>query len=224
MSSHQEHFGRKFYQDKETGYWISVNYSKEKPRTRAHQWVWFNNYGKPPKGYHIHHVNEDRSDNRIENLELMKGSRHLSFHMVKHMLDPKKKKQLQDQCNIIRPLTKEWHASEEGRAWHKYHALKNNFGNPEPTKYACQQCNKEYFSKLIAKGRTRFCSNPCKSKWRRDQGVDEIEKICLNCTKHFMNNKYSKQVYCCRSCAQTRNKNAHIRSYLVMGNQYLRQC
>ena len=71
MSTHQEHFGRKFYLDKSTGYWISTDYSKQRPRVRAHQWVWINHYSIIPKGYHIHHRNDDKSDNRIENLRIL---------------------------------------------------------------------------------------------------------------------------------------------------------
>lgn len=200
MSSHQEHFGRKFYQDKKTGYWISCDYSKNLPRCRAHQWVWFNHYGKPPKSYHLHHINDDKSDNRIDNLELMKGSRHLSIHMIKQMLDPIRKQKARENCDKIRPLTKAWHASEEGRAWHKFHAIKINFGNGELHKYECQHCLEKYQSKLIAEGRTRFCSNACKSAWRRKNKLDNIEKTCLECKVIFMSNKYSKSKTCSLSC------------------------
>ena len=202
MSTHQEHFGRKFYQDKKTGYWISCDYSKEKPRIRAHQWVWLNHHFKAPKGYHIHHINDNKSDNRIENLELIKGSRHLGYHMIKHMLDPSKKQKLQKLCETIRPLTKAWHKSAEGRAWHKFHAIKSNFGNWDPIKYECQECNKEYWSKLKAKGRTRFCSNACKSKWRRHNKLDDIEKKCPICEKVYRTSKYSRSKTCSKICGR----------------------
>lgn len=161
---HQIHFDRKFYQDLVTEYWISTDY----PRTRAHQWVWFNHHGKPPRGYHIHHVNHDRSDNRIENLELIKAGRHTGYHMSKIMLDPEKKKKAQEQCARIRPMTKEWHRSEEGHAWHSYHAIKNKFGNWEPTDKTCEFCGKVYQTKK--KSRSRFCHLNCKMKFYRREG------------------------------------------------------
>lgn len=200
MSSHQIHFERKFYQDKTTGYWISCDYTKDRPRVRAHQWVWQNYNGKPPKGYHIHHMNDDKSDNRIENLELIRGKRHLEHHMIERLKNPEIRQKLIENCERIRPLTKSWHASPEGKAWHKYHALKCNFGNGPSFDYTCQQCLKSYQSKLKAKGRTRFCSNACKSTCRRKEGLDNITKVCPICNKEFFSNKYAKKETCGMNC------------------------
>lgn len=190
MVIHQEHFGRKFYQDKKAGYWISVDF----PRIRAHRWVWISVHGIIPKGYHIHHKNENKSDNRIENLELIEQGRHYRHHYTEE-----KRQFSRELVEKIRPLTKEWHRSEEGIAWHKYHAAKCKFGNWEPLKYTCQCCSKEYLSKK--RSNSRFCSNNCKSKWRRDQGIDNVKIKCLNCGNEFEANKYAKRKYCSRKCS-----------------------
>jgi hypothetical protein len=194
MSSHQVHFGRKFYQDKKTGYWISCDYGKDNPRIRAHQWVWKNIHKIIPKGYHIHHINDDKSDNTIENLELIKGSRHLSLHMQ----DPDRKESARNMADKYRHLTKEWHASEEGRHWHRIHAAKNNFGKWDPLDYKCEVCYKDFKSKKIS--RVRFCSNACKSKFRRDSKVDDEERKCSVCENTFKTNKYTKTLTCGRAC------------------------
>jgi hypothetical protein len=46
----------------------------------AHQIVWESVHGKIPKGMHLHHVNGNRLDNRIENLKLLTCSEHMNIH------------------------------------------------------------------------------------------------------------------------------------------------
>lgn len=195
--NNQYYCNRKFYQDKKTGYWISTDY----PRIRAHVWVWTCFHGKPPKGYHIHHKNENKSDNRIENLELISAGRHSKHHVTDESRERARK-----WADKIRPMTKKWHASPEGIAWHRLHAFKCNFGNGEEYEYICHQCTKTYKSKLIAEGRTKFCSNACKSAWRRKSGLDNIEKACAKCGCKFVSNKYVKQRFCSRVCSSGINQ------------------
>ncbi len=189
---HQFHFGKKFYQDKKKGYWISTTY----PRIRAHVWVWISKYGKIPTNYHIHHINENKSDNRIENLELIHKKRHMSHHMSTE----ERKEFSRKHAEKIRPLTKFWHASIEGRKWHKNHAERFNFGKWDPVEHKCEQCSKEY--KTIKKSSNRFCSNACKSKWRRLNKLDDIEKTCPICLQSYKSNKYSRSKTCGRKCGK----------------------
>lgn len=189
MEKNQEHFGKKFYRDNKTGYWISTSC----PKIRAHRWVWYNVNGNIPKGFHIHHIDEDKSNNSIENLQLIYSSLHMSLHMTKE-----KRERASKWADTIRPLTKQWHSSKEGKAWHKYHAIKTKFSKWDPRSLNCIVCGKTYETKK--KSNTKFCTNACKSRFRRDSGVDDITKICLGCKSEFKDNKYSKQVYCSRSC------------------------
>ena len=43
-----------------------------------HNWEFVN--GPVPKGHHIHHINLDRTDDRIENLQLITASEHRFLH------------------------------------------------------------------------------------------------------------------------------------------------
>lgn len=199
---HQYHFGRKFYLDKDTGYWIST----DRPRVRAHTWVYSYHHEivdcKIPEGLHIHHKDGDKSNNDISNLDVLSAKEHIKIHMT-----DERRQFHREWIDKIRPLTKAWHASEAGREWHKAHAAKCNFGNGPSLDYHCQMCGKDYKSKLKAEERTRFCSNACKSKWRRDSGLDDIECICQKCGTTFKSNKYEKRKFCSRKCSPGRPKN-----------------
>ena len=47
---------------------------------QEHRLVWESIHGPIPSGYHIHHLNGDRLDNRVENLEIMSASAHGKLH------------------------------------------------------------------------------------------------------------------------------------------------
>lgn len=49
-------------------------------RQAMHRLIWEEAYGPIPEGHVIHHLNGDRADNRLENLELMTSAQHGKLH------------------------------------------------------------------------------------------------------------------------------------------------
>lgn len=60
-------------------YWRSNGYYARLGR-QLHVVVWEANNGPVPKGWHVHHINGDPADNRIQNLTCMTLREHKSLH------------------------------------------------------------------------------------------------------------------------------------------------
>jgi endogenous inhibitor of DNA gyrase (YacG/DUF329 family) len=163
---------------------------------RLHVTIYKFYYGAVPKGYHVHHKDENPLNNHPLNLEMMLGRDHLAYHMK-----DRDKEEMRKTMNYARTFADKWHGTEEGLAWHRAHA-KNSLKKKEVHKI-CANCGKPF--KTIAvndKGHAKFCSDNCKNTSRFRSGVDNIETTCPICGKKKMRNKYSKSVTCGKSCGR----------------------
>ena len=196
--------GKMFTRDDNTGYYLCSTKSPDGTRKRMHVYVWEFYNGPVPQGFHIHHIDEDKSNNDISNLELLSEFDHLSLHS-QEAVDKNYDKMIRNLNINARPKANEWHSSKDGREWHKRHydAMKEKLYVPK--KFKCEQCGTEFVS---TKSGCRFCSNTCKTAWRRNSGVDDITKICVECGGEYTANKYQKTKYCpvCRNRKHSRNR------------------
>ncbi len=71
----QYHNGEK-YTLRPTGYYERTIF----PRIAMHRAVWESVNGTIPENYDIHHINEDKADNRIENLECLPKALHTKLY------------------------------------------------------------------------------------------------------------------------------------------------
>jgi hypothetical protein len=46
-----------------------------------HHFIWEQEYGVIPEGYHIHHRDSNRTDNRLDNLALIDAGEHIQLHL-----------------------------------------------------------------------------------------------------------------------------------------------
>jgi hypothetical protein len=164
---------------------------------RLHVAVWEYYNGLVPEGFHIHHKDENTWNNSIDNLECINGSEHLSRHIKEKMQDEEFVKKQREQMDYARIYASKWHGSEEGIEWHREHGRKVA-ANLQPREFTCLHCGEKFWKKPI--GSIKFCSNKCKSAWRRKQGLDNETRICEICGKEFVVSKYSKARTCSAAC------------------------
>ena len=158
---------------------------------RLHRVVWENEHGRPvPVGYHVHHDDEDKTNNQPDNLVLVVGGVHVSHHQTGHQ---------RGVTEAAREAAKEWHGSPEGRAWHRRHYAGTKDALHRHQQYECENCGKRYEAEIT--GKNRFCSNGCKSQARLRSGVDDVDRVCVECGKVFRVNRYYKKKTCAQPCA-----------------------
>lgn len=151
------------------------------PNRYQHRDVWEAHYGPIPPGYHVHHLNENKTDNRIENLQCMDGEDHLrmhgfSFSRVNALV--KARRQLREE-------TFDCHACE-GR-FPKTHGAQ---------KFCSKTCSTKYRNWLW----------DAKKAARRAE--KRSEKNCPTCGEKFMQ-AYNVQVYCSPRCKKIGDGRRH---------------
>ena len=164
---------------------------------RLHRVVYAHHNGEIPSGMDVHHIDEDKTNNAISNLELISHDSHTYHHHIGHR---------RGMPENATEKARIWHSSDEGLKWHKmqYQRTKE-FINATLT-LSCSACHKTFTS--TNRGNNKFCSAKCCAKHRRESGIDDVQRECLYCGSYFMINKYKKTLNCSRKCAQQHNKKA----------------
>lgn len=158
-----------------------------------HRDIWEAANGPIPDGWHVHHRDGDPSNNAVENLECVSPKDHASRH---EWSDERKIRQ-RAHLDKIRPLTVAWHSSPAGRALHQENGKKAR-DSFQPKEKSCDQCSATFLTRGYS---DRFCSNACKSAFRYQSGVDDVDRTCVVCGSVFRINRYRKTPVCGRSCA-----------------------
>lgn len=161
---------------------------------RLHRTVYVYHKGLIPKGFAVHHIDEDRSNNHITNLTIMRAGEHTAHHHT-GLTDAMPKEAIE--------AAAAWHGSAEGIAWHKEHYAKYGNALHVITDFVCEACGKEYSAEM--RGNNRFCSAKCTAKHRRDSGLDNEIRKCEYCFTKFSVNKYKPNRFCCRVCSARYN-------------------
>lgn len=135
-----------------------------------HRDVWKYHHGEIPKGFHVHHKDGNPANNDISNLECISSSVHYSLHSEERSRRSSTPEHLK-LLNDIRPMTVDWHRSEEGRAWHRENAKASlakaravkRFSNRPDINKTCEVCSRPFITRNVRK---ILCSVSCQSKKR----------------------------------------------------------
>lgn len=187
--------GKQFTRDEKSGYYLCSSKDDSGKRKRMHVYVWEYYNRKVPEGYHIHHIDGDKGNNVIENLQALPASEHEKIHST--LATDKQRYWRENFTENVRKKSKEWHSSAVGHEWHRKHYEKMKHKLYRKQKFTCQFCGKEFES---TKANAKFCSTGCKAKSRKLEGVDNIEGVCVVCGEKFIKNKYSKTQTCSKKC------------------------
>lgn len=186
--------GYRFTRDKRTGYFLASRKINGR-RPRLHVYVWESVNGKIPDGFHIHHLDGDKNNNEIENLAIMGAVEHVKLHGGM-LTETAKAKMRENLLSNAVPKAKKWHGSASGKVWHSKHA-QETWRNLQAREYQCSYCGAAFMSKNhYAANQNHFCSNKCKSAFRRASGVDDVPKICEKCGGEYVANKYQATKFC----------------------------
>lgn len=188
--------GVRFCRDDKSGY-----YRNGTIRKLAHRFSYETFIGPIPEGFHVHHKDHKKWNNDPSNLEAMCRHEHAKHHgWVNGQMPDRVARARENMRQRAGPAAREWHKSPEGREWHRIHAL-DSICIPRPTELECECCHRAFVAHFV--GVNRFCSNACKSKWRRAAGVDNVEKKCVVCEVSFQSNKYKDTPTCGYKCGST---------------------
>lgn len=166
-------------------------------RTRyMHRDVWEFHHGPIPAGYCVHHRDHDRSNNAVDNLELLTTREHAGLHCT--LRTQSGTFGTAETLAMAQEAAKQWHASDAGRAWHAEHARKVWETRPEETR-ACAHCGKPYTG-VKGAARVGLCSPACVSAARRASGADNEERRCTVCGSAFVVNRYARTKTCGTAC------------------------
>lgn len=156
-----------FHKDYKHGYWVNNTFGLRLHREKLRLELGLTK--EQMKNYDVHHIDRNRDNNDISNLQLLTKREHTKLH-----------------------------ALEDGKTLSEYKA---KIPKPEFIVKICEYCGEEYQSSSNVAHKQRFCSEKCKARYRRANGLNNTIRICKNCGKEFICDNTSKKVFCTRRCA-----------------------
>lgn len=190
---HFEFNGINFYQTTPKDY---CRHSVGHTTILMHKYVWEYYNGKIPKGYEVHHIDGDRANNDISNLQLLTREEHKKLH-AKQLTTEQREWRRTNLNTTARPKAVEWHKSEEGRKWHEQQVLTRKDNRTERVNI-CSWCGKEFTT--FSNRDSQYCSGACKAaQYRMTHPTYYHYQRCVICDTLFLTDGIAQ--CCSRSCS-----------------------
>ena len=178
--------------------------------------------GEIPEGYVIHHIDRNKSNNNIENLQCVTIQEHSDIHS-------------QERVQSRQPQT--YVCAECGKTYYAYETGNNKFCSVACRRKArqtseenlksviCIICGKNFFTRKDKS--TKTCSPQCASKLAqqtlKSKVIETETKICAECGKEFQADKSRPSIkFCSSNCQKNHNrkKENEIRTCVICGNKF----
>lgn len=179
MSKRQfvEFNNRKFYLSPENGYYeAKIKKDNKRHTLRLQRAVWEFYNGSIPEGYQIHHIDGNKQNNNISNLQLLSHQEHAKLHSQQKGKEIWNRKEMKEANARGREKCKEWHKSENGKKWHSEHqkeTIKKNV-----IEKICTDCGAKFKTwhdkreqTLCRKCRDKYLHREIRRRKREIQGV-----------------------------------------------------
>lgn len=131
----------------------------------------------------------------ISCLQILLAHEHRKLHGEK-LTQEEREWRRQNLNTKARPKAIEWHKSKEGSKWHSEYIKWQRVNGIFQKELQCVYCGMTF----IGDCKGKFCSNACKSAYRRASGVDNVKRNCVICGQPFYVNKYSSTQTCGKTC------------------------
>lgn len=187
--THQNFLGFNFRQTKGGHYSYNMG---------LQQAVWLYHNGEIPQGHEIHHIDENKANNDIENLQALTKSEHKKLHAKKGM----PVRTMQKGEFYCKTCEKKFIAIKTGKNY--FCSKKCAYEFYKITKI-CEECGKEFKTSKFKS--SRFCSIKCKVE-NNSRNHHEI-RICPVCGKEFSAKLSDKRVFCSRKCVNRLKSQSH---------------
>lgn len=169
-------YGRRLWHiyDTQPGYYERTDKSVYPKRTlRLHRQVWEDANGPIPDGWHVHHIDEDITNNDISNLQCLPMGDHLRVHATGR---PKSEAEI---AGMRQRMLEAWAAVE-------------------PVDVVCSICGTAFQSRVMGQEPRFYCSDVCKERLRSTRFEGE-DRTCDMCRAPYRATKRAQR-YCGKRC------------------------